>query len=82
MDLHIEPCPPPHHHPHQVMKETGGKLLEEELSDIFMMGAKPLGELDADRVEKMIKKLKMDKDVAVEVLSQVCEDGGGGCSCV
>lgn len=55
----------------QVQKETCGKQFEELIGEIYLAGAKPLGSFEAERVDKALKDLKLDSDVAVEVLSQV-----------
>ncbi len=55
----------------QVQKETCGKQFEELIGEIYLAGAKPLGSFEAERVDKALKDLKLDSDVAVEVLAQV-----------
>lgn len=45
----------------QVMRVTGGRVLEEIVADIYLMGAKPVGEYEADRVEACIKDLQLDR---------------------
>lgn len=58
----------------KVQKETCGKQFEELIGEIYLAGAKPLGSFEAERVDKALKDLKLDSDVAVEVLSQVTRE--------
>jgi hypothetical protein len=55
----------------QVMKETSGKVLETVLTEIFLAGAKPVPEMELERVERVVTDLAIDSEVAMEVLSQV-----------
>lgn len=45
----------------QVMRVTAGRVLEEIVADIYLMGAKPVGEYEAERVEACIKDLQLDR---------------------
>jgi hypothetical protein len=45
----------------QVMRGTAGRVLEEVVSDIFLMGAKPVGEYESERVDNTIKDLQIDR---------------------
>ncbi|GFH05898.1 uncharacterized protein HaLaN_00440, partial [Haematococcus lacustris] len=55
-------------------KETLGKQLEEAISDIFMMGAKPVSEGDLDQLEELIKGLRLEPDVAMEIFKTSVRD--------
>eukprot|EP00878_Enallax_costatus_P008337 GHUV01008715.1.p1 GENE.GHUV01008715.1~~GHUV01008715.1.p1 ORF type:complete len:884 (+),score=360.27 GHUV01008715.1:261-2912(+) len=55
----------------QVMRLTAGRVLEEIVADIYLMGAKPVGEYEADRVEACIKDLQLDRAVAMDVVRDV-----------
>jgi hypothetical protein len=56
---------------HQVMRTTAGRVLEEVVADIYLMGAKPVGEYEAERVEACIKDLQLDRGVAMDVIKDV-----------
>lgn len=43
------------------MRATAGRVLEEVLSDIYLMGAKPVGEYESERVDNTIKDLQIDR---------------------
>lgn len=58
----------------KVQKETAGKLLAEVLDDVYAGGVKPLTSYDAERVEKVVKDLRMDSDVAMEILATVTRE--------
>jgi hypothetical protein len=47
----------------QVMRVTAGRVLEEVVSDIYLMGAKPVGEYEAERVDNTIRDLQIDRCV-------------------
>ncbi len=53
------------------MRVTAGRVLEEIIADIFLMGAKPVGEYEAERVDQCIKDLQIDRTVAQDVLKDV-----------
>lgn len=55
------------------MRLTAGRVLEEIVADIYLMGAKPVGEYEAERVEACIKDLQLDRCAA---LARV-----GSCTC-
>eukprot|EP00879_Flechtneria_rotunda_P009976 GHRR01010432.1.p1 GENE.GHRR01010432.1~~GHRR01010432.1.p1 ORF type:complete len:735 (+),score=296.51 GHRR01010432.1:437-2641(+) len=55
----------------QVMRTTAGRVLEEILADIYLMGAKPVGEYESERVEACIKDLHLDRNVAIDVVRDV-----------
>ncbi|KAF6255592.1 hypothetical protein COO60DRAFT_1641425 [Scenedesmus sp. NREL 46B-D3] len=55
----------------QVMRVTAGRVLEEVVADIYLMGAKPVGEYEAERVEACIKDLQLDRAVALDVIKDV-----------
>uniref|UniRef100_A0A383VE54 Uncharacterized protein n=1 Tax=Tetradesmus obliquus TaxID=3088 RepID=A0A383VE54_TETOB len=55
----------------QVMRATAGRVLEEVVADIYLMGAKPVGEYEAERVEACIKDLSLDRGVAMDVIKDV-----------
>lgn len=61
----------------QAQKETCGKVLEDVFSDIFMNGAKPISNYESDRVDQVIKHMRIDADVALEILSAVSVPGHG-----
>mmetsp|Transcript_30974 Transcript_30974/g.68639 ORF Transcript_30974/g.68639 Transcript_30974/m.68639 type:complete len:1037 (+) Transcript_30974:146-3256(+) len=58
----------------KVSRETSGKVLEEALSDIFMMGAKPVSESDLASIAKLAEDLAIDPDVAMEVMTAVTRE--------
>lgn len=58
----------------KVMKETAGRVLRDVISDIFLMGAKPVNEYDTEKVEQTIADLKMDTEVALAVLRDVTRE--------
>jgi hypothetical protein len=41
------------------------------VGEIYLAGAKPLAPMEAERVDKALKELRLDSAVAVEVLAQV-----------
>jgi hypothetical protein len=43
------------------MRVTAGRVLEEVVSDIYLMGAKPVGEYEAERVDNTIRDLQIDR---------------------
>jgi hypothetical protein len=53
------------------MRVTAGRVLEEIVSDIYLMGAKPVGEYEAERVDACIKDLQLDRAVAIDVIKDV-----------
>jgi hypothetical protein len=55
----------------QVMRITAGRVLEEIVADIYLMGAKPVGEYEAERVDACIKDLQLDRAVALDVIKDV-----------
>jgi hypothetical protein len=55
----------------QVMRTTAGRVLEEVVADIYLMGAKPVGEYEAERVDLCIKDLQLDRAVALDVIKDV-----------
>ncbi|WIA15162.1 hypothetical protein OEZ85_001848 [Tetradesmus obliquus] len=55
----------------QVMRATAGRVLEEVVADIYLMGAKPVGEYESERVEACIKDLSLDRSVAMDVIKDV-----------
>lgn len=64
-----------------MLRTTAGRVLEEIVADIYLMGAKPVGEYEAERVEGCIKDLNLDRTVALDVLKDVTkqrwvQDGG------
>ena len=54
----------------KVMKETVGEVLGELMSNIFMAGAKPVPDIEMDRIDQVMQDLAIDSEVAVEVLAQ------------
>ena len=62
----------------QVQLETAGKDFEELIGEIYLAGAKPLGAYEADRVEAALKELRLDSEVAVDVMARVRRGRGGG----
>lgn len=58
----------------RVQKEVCGGALEEVISDIYMMGVKPLSSMEADRVSKVMKDLRLESDVAMEVMARVTRE--------
>ncbi|KAF8060559.1 SULTR2 [Scenedesmus sp. PABB004] len=55
----------------QVLRGTAGRVLEEVLADIYLMGAKPVGEYEAERVDATVRDLALDRSVALDVLKDV-----------
>lgn len=45
------------------MRSTAGRVLEEVVADIYLMGAKPVGEYESERVDNTIKDLQIDRCV-------------------
>lgn len=58
----------------KAQRETTGKVLEEAISDIYMMGAKPVIENELDRVDKVVKDLRIEPEVAMDVFKQVTRE--------
>lgn len=61
----------------RVQKEVCGKELEEVLSDIYLLGAKPLSSMEADRVSKV--RGRVGATVYVHACVWTC---GHGTACV
>lgn len=59
------------------MRVTAGRVLEEVVADIYLMGAKPVGEYEAERVEACIKDLQLDRAVALDVIKDVTKQRCG-----
>jgi len=55
-------------------RETAGRILEEAISDIYMMGAKPVMETDLNRIEQIIKDVRLDQEVALDVFQSVTRE--------
>jgi hypothetical protein len=53
------------------VRATAGRVLEEALSDVFLNGAKPVPDVEADRVEAVAKDLRLSQDVAKAVFAEV-----------
>ncbi|KXZ55238.1 hypothetical protein GPECTOR_3g379 [Gonium pectorale] len=62
------------HLPPSVQKETAGKEFEELIGEVYLAGAKPLGAFEAERVERALKELRLDSDVAVEVMGAITRE--------
>ena len=58
----------------KVARDTSGKVLESVLGEVLLAGAKPLPEMEIDRVEKVVNDLKIETDVAMEVLAAASKD--------
>ncbi|GFR49409.1 hypothetical protein Agub_g11462 [Astrephomene gubernaculifera] len=58
----------------KVQRETAGKLFEELVGEIYLAGAKPLGSYEGERLERALKELRLDSDVAVEVVAQITRE--------
>lgn len=58
----------------KVARETSGKVLESVLGEVLLAGAKPLPEMELDRVDKIVSDLKIESDVAMEVLGAASRD--------
>ncbi|EFJ41589.1 hypothetical protein VOLCADRAFT_98450 [Volvox carteri f. nagariensis] len=58
----------------KVMRETAGREFEELVGEIYLAGAKPLGSYEAERVDRALKELRLDSDVAVEVMAQITRE--------
>lgn len=54
----------------KILKDTVGEVLGEVLGNIFMAGAKPVPDIEMDKVDRVMQDLAIDSEVAVEVLSQ------------
>jgi len=57
----------------QVMKNTAGRILEEVVADIFLMGAKPVSDYELDRVESTIKDLQLDRGIATDIVADLAK---------
>ncbi|KAI8475724.1 MAG: hypothetical protein J3K34DRAFT_517150 [Monoraphidium minutum] len=55
----------------EVERATAGRMLEEALSDVFLNGAKPVPDIEAERVEQVVKDLRVKPAVAKEVFAEV-----------
>jgi hypothetical protein len=55
----------------EVARQTCGRLFEEAVSDVYLMGAKPLVDVEAQRVEQVMKDLRLERGVAVDALADV-----------
>ncbi|KIY96976.1 hypothetical protein MNEG_10986 [Monoraphidium neglectum] len=55
----------------EAVRATAGRVLEEALSDVFLNGAKPVPDVEADRVEAVAKDLRLSQDVAKAVFAEV-----------
>ncbi len=55
----------------QVSRETCGKVLESVIGEIFLAGAKPIPEMELQRVDRAMADLGIESEVAMEVLSEV-----------
>jgi hypothetical protein len=60
------------------MRSTAGRVLEEVVSDIYLMGAKPVGEYEAERVDATIKDLQIDRWVRSKCLLGFQGEWGNG----
>jgi len=58
----------------KVARDTSGKVLESVLGEVLLAGAKPLPEMEIDRVDKVVSDLKIETNVAMEVLSAASRD--------
>lgn len=58
----------------KVARETSGKILAEVLDDVYSGGVKPLTPYDSERIERLVKDLRLDTEVAMEVMSQVTRE--------
>ncbi|GIL58607.1 hypothetical protein Vafri_13622 [Volvox africanus] len=58
----------------KVMRETAGRDFEELVGEIYLAGAKPLGSYEAERIDRALKELRLDSDVAVEVMAQITRE--------
>ncbi|PNW77802.1 hypothetical protein CHLRE_10g452450v5 [Chlamydomonas reinhardtii] len=58
----------------KVQLETAGKDFEELIGEIYLAGAKPLGAYEADRVEAALKELRLDSEVAVDVMARITRE--------
>ncbi|KAG2482678.1 hypothetical protein HYH03_018413 [Edaphochlamys debaryana] len=58
----------------KVQRETAGKEFEELIGEIYLAGAKPLGAFEGERVDRALKELRLDSEVAVEVMSGVTRE--------
>eukprot|EP00877_Chromochloris_zofingiensis_P006644 jgi/Chrzof1/2232/Cz11g07180.t1_TIC110[v5.2] len=54
-----------------VAKNTAGRILEEVISDIYLMGAKPISEYESERIDSTIKNLRLETGIAQQVLTDV-----------
>ena len=55
----------------KVARETSGRVLEAVVGEVLMAGAKPIADMEMQRVDKVIADFAIDSEVAMEVLSQV-----------
>ena len=55
------------------MKNTAGRILEEVVADIFLMGAKPVSDYELDRVESTIKDLQLDRGIATDIVADLAK---------
>jgi hypothetical protein len=53
------------------MRNTAGRVLEEVVSDVFLNGAKPVPEIEAERVTAAVTDMRLNPDVAKGVFSEV-----------
>ncbi|GLC39997.1 hypothetical protein PLESTB_000120100 [Pleodorina starrii] len=58
----------------KVMRETAGREFEELIGEIYLAGAKPLGSFEGERVDRALKELRLDSEVAVEVMALVTRE--------
>uniref|UniRef100_A0A7S0S6E9 Uncharacterized protein n=1 Tax=Chlamydomonas leiostraca TaxID=1034604 RepID=A0A7S0S6E9_9CHLO len=58
----------------KAQKDTVGKVLEEAISDIYMMGAKPVADSDLDKLDQVVKDMKIEPEVAQEIFVSVTRE--------
>jgi len=58
----------------KVQRETSGKQLEEAISDIYMMGAKPVTDADMAGIDQVIKDMRIESEVALEVFTETTRE--------
>lgn len=62
-------------------RATAGRVLEDALGDVYLNGAKPVPDVEADRVEQVAKDLRLSKDVCRDVFAEVRGSNQGNRAC-